>query len=110
MGKKSLIRSIILIMFPVLMISGISVMAASHDITCGHKGEITGLIKATAIVGYIAVQDLTKAGDIIRSRTYEAFFPLIAIAIFYFALEGLFGVIVEQIRRKTDRRERKRGE
>ena len=42
-----------------------------------YKGEVVGLIKATAIVGYIAVQDLTKMGDIVRSRTYEAFFPLI---------------------------------
>ena len=32
------------------------------------------LIKATAVVGYITVQDLTKMGDIVRSRTYEAFF------------------------------------
>ena len=38
-----------------------------------YKGEIVALIKATAIVGYIAVQDLTKMGDIIRGRTYEAF-------------------------------------
>ena len=35
-------------------------------------GQVTTLIKATAIVGYIAVQDLTKMGDLIRSRTYEA--------------------------------------
>ena len=45
-----------------------------------YKAEIVSLIKATAVVGYIAVQDLTKMGDIVRSRTYEAFFPLIAVA------------------------------
>ena len=44
------------------------------------------LIKSTAIVGYIAVNDLTKMGDIIRSNTYEAFFPLIATAVIYFVL------------------------
>jgi polar amino acid transport system substrate-binding protein len=43
------------------------------------------MLKSTSIVGYIAIQDLTKASDIIRSRTYEAFFPLIATALIYFA-------------------------
>ena len=62
-----------------------------------YKGEIVGLIKATAIVGYIAVQDLTKMGDIVRSRTYEAFFPLIAITVIYFVLEGLIGFLVSRI-------------
>jgi len=41
------------------------------------------LVKATAIVGYIAIQDLTRAGDIIRSRTYDAYFPLLFIAVIY---------------------------
>ncbi len=62
-----------------------------------YKGEIVGLIKATAIVGYIAVQDLTKMGDIVRSRTYEAFFPLIAVTIIYFLLEGLIGFLISRI-------------
>ena len=62
-----------------------------------YKGEIVGLIKATAIVGYIAVQDLTKMGDIVRSRTYEAFFPLIAVTVIYFVLEGLLGFLVSRI-------------
>ena len=62
-----------------------------------YKGEIVGLIKATAIVGYIAVQDLTKMGDIVRSRTYEAFFPLIAVTVIYFILEGLLGFLVSKI-------------
>ena len=57
-----------------------------------YRGEIVGLIKATAVVGYIAVQDLTKMGDIVRSRTYEAFFPLIAVTVIYFMLEGLIGL------------------
>ncbi len=62
-----------------------------------YKGEIVGLIKATAIVGYIAVQDLTKMGDIVRSRTYEAFFPLIAVTVIYFVLEGIIGFLVSRI-------------
>ena len=62
-----------------------------------YKGEVVGLIKATAIVGYIAVQDLTKMGDIVRSRTYEAFFPLIAVTVFYFVLEGVIGALIRKI-------------
>ena len=49
-----------------------------------YRGEFINMLKTTSIVGYIAIQDLTKASDIIRSRTYEAFFPLIATALIYF--------------------------
>ena len=61
------------------------------------KEEVTMLIKSTSVVGYIAVQDLTKMGDIVRSRTYEAFFPLIAVAVIYFILAGLLNTIVNII-------------
>ncbi len=70
------------------------------------RSEIIGLIKATSIVGYIAVQDLTKMGDIIRSRTYEAFFPLIAVAIIYFVLEELVGLIANILRRYVNPKRR----
>ena len=72
-----------------------------------YKGEIVGLIKATAIVGYIAVQDLTKMGDIVRSRTYEAFFPLIAVTVIYFVLEGLLGLLVSKIQIRMNPKKRK---
>jgi polar amino acid transport system substrate-binding protein len=54
-----------------------------------YKGEFISLLKMTSIVGYIAVQDLTKASDIIRSRTFDAFFPLIMAAVLYIVLAGL---------------------
>ena len=73
-----------------------------------YKGEITATIKATAIVGYVAVQDLTKMGDIVRSRTYEAFFPLIAVAIIYFILAGILTAIVNRLGKGIDPRRRKR--
>lgn len=69
-----------------------------------YRGEITGLIKATAIVGYIAVQDITKMGDIVRSRTYEAFFPLIAVAVIYFILAAVMIAVVNRIEPKLDPR------
>lgn len=66
-----------------------------------YKGEFIGLIKSTAIVGYIAVQDLTKAGDIIRSATFDPFFPLIIITIIYFLLIWLLTRILLVVDFKT---------
>jgi polar amino acid transport system substrate-binding protein len=54
-----------------------------------YKGEFISLMKMTSIVGYIAVQDLTKASDIIRSRTFDAFFPLLMAAVIYLLLAWL---------------------
>lgn len=48
--------------------------------------EFIVLLKETSISGYIAIQDLSKGGDIIRSRTYDAFMPLIAVALVYLAV------------------------
>ena len=73
-----------------------------------YKGEFISLVKATSIVGYIAIQDLTKASDIIRSRTYEAFFPLITTAVIYFAVTYLFIVLLNALERKIDPKRRKR--
>lgn len=65
--------------------------------------EFVSLIKETSIVGYVAIQDLTKAADFIISRTYETFLPLIAIAVIYFCLVGgiskLLGVLERRLRR-----------
>ncbi len=49
----------------------------------GYTNGFVELVKATAIVGYIAIQDLTRAGDLIRSRTYDAYFPLLFVAVIY---------------------------
>lgn len=48
--------------------------------------ETIVLMKETAIVGYVALQDLTKAGDFIISRTYNGLIPLVAVALIYFIL------------------------
>lgn len=70
---------------------------AAYHFLPSYKAEIVSLIKATAVVGYIAVQDITKIGDIIRSRTYEAFFPLIVIAIMYFVMAAILTYFVNKI-------------
>ena len=74
-----------------------------------YQSEVVSLIKATAIVGYIAVQDLTRMGDLIRSRTYDAFFPLIAVAILYFVLAGILNFFVKQIGKRINWRMRGKG-
>ena len=62
-----------------------------------YKGEAVSLFKSTSIVGYIAIVDLTKATDLVRSRTFDAFFPLIAVAIIYFALAWLLGKFLDRL-------------
>ena len=66
-----------------------------------YKGELVSLVKMTSIVGYIAVQDLTKVGDIIRSRTFDAFFPLIMVAVLYFILSWIFAAVLDLIGKKV---------
>jgi polar amino acid transport system substrate-binding protein len=72
-----------------------------------YKGEFISLVKMTSIVGYIAVQDLTKAGDIIRSRTFDAFFPLIMVAVLYFLIALVLAQSLEYLERITDPRYRR---
>ena len=72
-----------------------------------YTGQFVALTKATSIVGYIAIEDLTKASDIVRSRTYQAFFPLIATALMYFAITWLFVRLLRFMQRKLSPRRRK---
>ena len=62
--------------------------------------EFIGLLKETSVAGYIAIQDLTKGADIIRSRTYSAFMPLIAAALSYLVLVMVFTFFVQKLERR----------
>ena len=67
--------------------------------------EFIVLIKETAIVGYVGLMDIQKAGDFIKSATFKAFMPLIATAIIYFVLIKLLTLVlgrVERALRKSD--------
>ena len=66
--------------------------------------EFIVLIKETSIAGYIGINDLTRGGDIIRSRTFEAFLPLIAVAIIYLIIVMFLTALVTKMERrlKTD--------
>lgn len=62
--------------------------------------EFIVLLKETSVSGYIALQDLTKGGDIIRSRTYDAFMPLIAVALIYLVMVMIFTKLVNILERR----------
>ena len=65
--------------------------------------EIIALLKETSVAGYVGITDLTKAGDLIRGRTFEAFMPLIAVAVIYLItvviLTKVFGVVERRLRK-----------
>ena len=67
-----------------------------------YRGEAVSLLKSTSVVGYITILDLTKMSDIIRARTYEAFFPLIATALIYFLLAWIISLIVRFVLWRID--------
>jgi len=66
-----------------------------------YKGEAVSLVKNTSIVGYIAIQDLTRASDMIRNRTFDAFFPLLLVTVIYFVLAWLLGKLLDLTVRNT---------
>ena len=65
--------------------------------------EIITLFKETSVAGYIGMKDLTKGGDIIRSKTYDAFMPLIAVALIYLIIviimTKLLGILERRLRK-----------
>ncbi len=65
--------------------------------------EVIALLKETSIAGYVGIMDLTKAGELIRGRTFEAFMPLIAVAIIYLLtviiLSKIFGTFEKRLRK-----------
>ncbi len=67
-----------------------------------YKSSFVSMLQTTSIVGYISIQDLTKAGDIIRSRTYEAFFPLIATAVIYFLISVVVTFALNRVEIRID--------
>ena len=79
--------------------------AAGHFLPI-YRNEVVTLIKETSVVGYIAVLDLTKISDLVRSRTYEAFFPLIVTAIMYFIISGILTKLVGLVEKAIDPRRR----
>lgn len=61
--------------------------------------EFIVLMKETSVAGYIALEDLTKAGDVIRSRTYSAMMPFLAVALLYLIMVMFFTYLLKLFER-----------
>ncbi len=68
--------------------------------------EMITLLKETSVAGYIALQDLTKGGDIIRGRTYSAFMPLLAVAAIYLIIVLILQALVGRLERRLAKSDR----
>lgn len=80
---------------------------ALRNILPALGNEAIVLLKETSVSGYIALDDLTKGGDTIRSKTYEAFLPLIAVAAIYLIMVIIMSSLVSRLERKLSNDKRK---
>ena len=83
---------------------GIVLPQAARTMLPGYFSNLISLMKGTAVVGYIAVADLTKAGDVIRSSTYEAVVPLLTVAVIYLLMASLMLLGMQLVKRLLTRR------
>lgn len=80
---------------------------AMKNILPAIVNEMIALLKETAVAGYVAVQDLTRAGNLIRNNTYDSFNPLMLVAVVYLVLvigmTQLLGLLERRLRRSDKR-------
>jgi len=80
---------------------------AMKNILPAIGNEMIALLKETAVAGYVAVQDLTRAGNLIRNNTYDSFNPLMLVAVVYLVLvigmTQLLGLLERRLRRSDQR-------
>lgn len=69
--------------------------------------EFIVLIKETSIIGYIGMMDLTKGAMLIQSRTYNAFWPILAAAVIYLVLVMFLTFLMNKLERRLRTNERK---
>ena len=84
---------------------GIILPQAFKNVLPALGNEFIVLLKETSIAGYIALQDLTKGGDIIRSQTYDAFQPLLAVAVIYLAVVMFLSWLLRGLEKRLKRNE-----
>lgn len=69
--------------------------------------EFIVLLKETSVAGYIAIADLTKGGDVIRSQTYDPFLPLIAVAVIYLIMVMFLTSLVTKLERRLAKNDKR---
>lgn len=62
--------------------------------------EMIALLKETSVAGYVAVRDITKAGDLIRNNTYDSVNPLLTVALTYLALVVLMTALLSKVEKR----------
>ncbi len=87
---------------------GIILPQAVRTMLPGYFSNLISLMKGTAVVGYIAINDLTKVGDIIRSNTYEAIVPLLTIAVLYFLIASILLSVMNALQKRLTAHRRKK--
>ena len=68
--------------------------------------EFIVLLKETSVAGYVGIMDLTKAGELIKGRTFSAFMPLLAVALVYLTVVVILTKLVNLLERRLRRSER----
>ena len=86
---------------------GLNYTQAVKNILPALGNELIGLLKETSISGYIGLMDLTRGGDIIRSQTYSALFPLLVVAAIYLVIVCFLTYLVGRLERRLRTNERK---
>jgi len=84
----------------------IIVPQAFKNVLPALANEFIVLVKETSISGYVGIMDLTRGGDVIRSRTFSAFLPLIAVALIYLVIVVFFTKLVSILERRLRNSER----
>ncbi len=69
--------------------------------------ELIGLLKDSSVAVYIAIADLTKGGDVIRSQTYDPFLPLIAVAVIYLVMVMFLTSLVTKLERRLAKNDKR---
>lgn len=87
--------------------SAVILPQAFKNVLPALANECIVLLKETSVAGYIAVEDLTKGGDIIRSQTYSAFLPLLAVAAIYLVLVVVLTKLVGKLERRLAANDRR---
>ena len=84
------------------VMKSIVIPSAIKNILPALGNEFITLVKETSIGAYIGIVELTKASDIIASRTYDYFFPLIIIALIYLCITFVLTKVFDRIERKMN--------
>ena len=79
---------------------------AVRNILPAIGNEFIALLKETSVAGYVAVKDLTRAGNLIRNNTFDAFNPLIAVALVYLILVVLLTGLLSKLERRLSKSDR----